>query len=220
MTLTYEDVKRNPAVRAYIQRADDSLLALGYTEHSFAHVTRVAQTAAGILRALGHPEREAELAAIAGFLHDIGNMVNRTGHERSGALMAFDLLTRMEGDPGDIAAIVTAIGNHDEATAFPVNDVAAALILGDKTDVRRSRVRSKETIALDIHDRVNYAVTQSEVEVPENDGRLLLNLTIDTAVSSVSEYFEIFLGRMLLCRRAADRLGRRFGLVINGQVMM
>ena len=220
MTLTYEDVKRNPAVRAYIQRADDSLLALGYTEHSFAHVTRVAKTAAGILRDLGHPEREAELAAIAGFLHDIGNVVNRTGHERSGALMAFDLLSRMEGDPEDIAAIVTAIGNHDEATAFPVNDVAAALILGDKTDVRRTRVRNKETIALDIHDRVNYAVTRSEVEVPENDARILLNLTIDTAVSSVSEYFEIFLGRMLLCRRAAERLSRRFGLVINGQTMM
>lgn len=220
MTITLQDIKANEAVRAYIKRADESLLALGYTEHSFAHVTRVAVTAADILKQLGRSEREAELAAIAGYLHDIGNVVNRNGHERSGALMAFDLLTRMGADPSDIATIVTAIGNHDEGTAFPVNDVAAALILGDKTDVRRTRVRAQVDIALDIHDRVNYAVTEALVTVLPEEKRIQLSLTIDTEVCPISEYFEIFLGRMLLCRKASERLQCKFSLVINGQKMM
>ncbi len=220
MRISFEDVKNSAAVNAYIKKADESLTALGFTEHSFAHVTKVALSAADILRATGRSEREAELAAIAGYLHDIGNVVNREGHETSGALMAFTLLGGMGADPEDIATVMAAIGNHDEGTAFPVNEVAAAMILADKTDVRRSRVRSMDTISQDIHDRVNYAVIQSGVEVLEGEREIRLNLTIDTAICPISEYFEIFLSRMLLCRRAAQRLGCAFALIINGQKMM
>ncbi|MDI9519941.1 MAG: HD domain-containing protein [Bacillota bacterium] len=220
MKITLEDVKHNPAVRAYIQKSDESLKAIGFTEHSFAHVTKVAVTARDILSRTGHCARDGELAAIAGFLHDIGNLVNRNRHETSGALMAFQILNNMGADVTDIATIVTAIGNHDEATAFPVNDIAAALIIADKTDVRRSRVRDKETIALDIHDRVNYAVVDSRVEVIREGMEIRLTLSIDTEICPISEYFEIFLSRMILCRKAAEKLGYRFGLVINGQTMM
>ncbi len=220
MRISLEDVKNSAAVNAYIKKADESLTAIGFTEHSFAHVTKVALAAADILRACGRGEREAELAAVAGYLHDIGNVVNREGHETSGALMAFSLLSGMGADPEDIATVIAAIGNHDEGTAFPVNEVAAALILADKTDVRRSRVRSLDTIYQDIHDRVNYAVIQSEVQMPEGEREIRLNLTIDTAICPISEYFEIFLSRMMLCRRAAQRLGRVFALIINGQKMM
>lgn len=220
MSITFEEVKKNPAIRAYIKKADESLIALGYTEHSFAHVTRAAQTARHILLATGHTERLAELAAIAAFLHDIGNVVNRVAHERTGALLAFSLLKDMGADPDDIATVITAIGNHDESTASPVNDVAAALIIADKTDVRRSRVRNKETIALDIHDRVNYAVEKSGLTVNAGSREILLRLTIDTQISAISDYFEIFLSRMLLCRRAAEKLGMAFGLVINDQRLM
>jgi len=220
MRISLEDVKNSAAVNAYIKKADESLTAIGFTEHSFAHVTKVALAAADILRACGRGEREAELAAVAGYLHDIGNVVNREGHETSGALMAFSLLSGMGADPEDIATVIAAIGNHDEGTAFPVNEVAAALILADKTDVRRSRVRSLDTIYQDIHDRVNYAVIQSEVQMPEGEREIRLNLTIDTAICPISEYFEIFLSRMMLCRRAAQLLGRVFALIINGQKMM
>lgn len=220
MAITFEQVKNNPEVRAYILHADESLKALGYTEHSLAHVTKCAVVAGRILRETGHSQREAELASIAAYLHDIGNMINRNGHERTGALMAFSLLRDMGCDPEDTAAIITAIGHHDESTAFPVNDVAAALILADKTDVRSTRVRDKDTIQFDIHDRVNYAVKESEVVLNTEKGDITLTLTIDTAVSTISEYFEIFLARMVLCRRAAERLKMRFSLVINGQSMM
>ena len=218
--INLDTLKQHPAVRAYIQKADQSLLALGYTEHSLAHVTRVAYTARDILLALGQPERVAELAAMAGYLHDIGNMINRKGHEASGALMAFQLLSSMGLPEEEIASIVTAIGNHDESSAFPVNRVAAALIIADKSDVRRTRVRNKETIAFDIHDRVNYAVVSSEVKVDSQDKEIALHLKIDTEASPLSEYFEIFLSRMILCRKAAEKLGCRFSLVINGQKMM
>ena len=180
----------------------------------------MALSAADILRATGRSEREAELSAIAGYLHDIGNVVNREGHETSGALMAFTLLGGMGADPEDIATVMAAIGNHDEGTAFPVNEVAAAMILADKTDVRRSRVRSMDTISRDIHDRVNYAVVEGRVEVLEEPKEIRLSLQIDTESSPISEYFEIFLSRMILCRKAAEKLGRRFGLHINGQKMM
>jgi metal-dependent HD superfamily phosphatase/phosphodiesterase len=220
MKITFRDVKSNAAVNAYIKKADESLTALGYTEHGFTHVTKVAQAAADILTQTGHSGREAELAAIAGYLHDIGNVVNRSGHESSGALMAFSLLSNLEAEPDDIATIVTAIGSHDESTAFPVNDVSAALILADKTDVRCTRVRNQATIALDIHDRVNFAVKQSQVEVFSEEKEIRLSLTIDTGVCPIYEYFEIFLTRMLLCRRAAERLGHGFALNINGQKMM
>ncbi len=220
MSITLEAVKRNPAVRAYIEKSDESLKVMGFTEHSFAHVTKVAVTARDILAQTGHSQEDGELAAVAGYLHDIGNLVNRNRHETSGALMAFQILTSMGADVTDIATIVTAIGNHDEATAYPVNDVAAALIIADKTDVRRSRVRNKETIAFDIHDRVNYAVVESKVEVLKEEKQIQLTLTIETATSSVSEYFEIFLSRMILCRKAAEKLGHGFALVINGHKMM
>lgn len=216
MKITYQDIKNNQAVRTYIQKADESLTALGYTEHSFAHVTKVAELASEILLTLGYSEREAELAKIAGFLHDIGNVINRIDHAQSGAVMAFRILDNMGAEPEDIATIVTAIGNHDESTAFPVNAVAAALILADKTDVRYTRVRNQDYSQFDIHDRVNYSVKESEVEVVK-DSHIKLELTIETKMCTVMDYFEIFLNRMLLCRKAADKLGVPFMLIINGQ---
>ena len=216
--VTFKDVKNSPDIRAYISKADESLLALGYTEHSFAHVTKVAEAAAEILHTLGHSEHEIELVKIAGYLHDIGNIVNRIDHAQSGAVMAFRLLDRMNMPPEDIATIVTAIGNHDESTAFPVNSVAAALIIADKTDVRRSRVRNRSVAQFDIHDRVNYSVTHSDVYITKEN--ICLELTIEQEYCTVLEYFEIFLTRMLLCRKASEALGVDFSLVINGQKMM
>ena len=214
--MTYEQVRRDEAVKVYIAQADASMKALGFTEHSFAHVGRVAQIAGYILETLGFPARTVELARIAGYLHDIGNVVNRVDHSQSGAVMAFRILDRMEFPPEEIASIVTAIGNHDEGTGVPVNELAAALIIGDKSDVRRSRVRDKADIAEDIHDRVNYSVTASDLMVDVEKRTATLSLTVDTAVSSVMEYFEIFMKRMLLCRKAAETLGLSFQLMING----
>lgn len=215
--MTFEQVKSDAAVRVYIAQADASMAALGFTEHSFAHVTRVAEIAGQILFALNYPERTVELAKIAGYLHDIGNVVNRVDHSQSGAVMAFRILDRMEFPPEEIAQIVTAIGNHDEGTGVPVNAVAAALIIADKSDVRRSRVRNRDDIVDDIHDRVNYAVTASSVEVDTEEKCIRLKLDVDTALSPVVEYFEIFTKRMLLCRKAAQKLGLSFQLLINGQ---
>ena len=216
--MTYELLKQDHAVQVYIRQADAALEALGFTEHSFAHVTRVATVAADILEKLGYPERTVELAKSAGYLHDIGNVVNRTDHSQSGAVMAFRILDRMEFPPEEIAPIVSAIGNHDEGTGVPVNPVAAALIIADKSDVRRSRVRDQKTVTTDIHDRVNYATLKSDLLL-EGDS-LTLDIRVDTAVSSVSEYFEIFLKRMLLCRKAAQTLNLAFHLHINDQAMM
>lgn len=218
MQITLEDVKHNRAVNAYIEKADESLIALGYTEHSYPHVLKVADTASKILLKLGHSERDAELARIAGYLHDIGNVINRVDHAQSGAVMAFRLLDNMGADPDDIATIITAIGNHDEKTAFPVNSVAAALILADKTDVRRSRVRKQPVEQFDIHDRVNYSVTGADLDIDTE--AITLRITIETELCNVLEYFEIFLDRMLLCRKAAVQLGVDFHLVVNGQQMM
>ena len=215
--MTYEQVKMDEAVKVYISQADASMEALGFTEHSFAHVGRVSSIAGDILETLGYPERTVELAKIAGYLHDIGNVVNRVDHSQSGAVMAFRILDRMEFPPEEIAAIVTAIGNHDEGTGVPVNAVAAALIIADKSDVRRSRVRDKADIAQDIHDRVNYSVTGSQLRISEDHTQMILELTVDTAVSSIMEYFEIFMKRMLLGRKAADKLGLSFRVTINGQ---
>lgn len=215
--ITYEQIKNDKAVRAYITAADDSLRALGYTEHSFAHVQRVAVTAAYILESLGYDAHTVELARIAGVLHDIGNLVNRTDHSQSGAVMAFRILDNKGMDPEDIATVVTAIGNHDEGTGVPVSAVAAALILADKSDVRRTRVRNQDFATFDIHDRVNYSVTSSALTVGENKKSLSLELEIDTAISPVMDYFEIFLGRMMLCRKAADMLGLSFEMTINSQ---
>ena len=216
MKITFEEIKSSQVIKTYIRKADESLIALGYTEHSFAHVTKVAQVAKDILLTLGYSEREAELAQIAGYLHDIGNVVNRIDHAQSGAVMAFRILDNMGADPEDIATIITAIGNHDESTAFPVNPVAAALILADKTDVRYTRVRNQDIASFDIHDRVNYSVKESEVEVVK-DSHIELRLKIDTEMCAVMDYFEIFLNRMILCRKAAEKLGLQFWLVINDQ---
>ena len=215
--LTYEQVKHDPAVRTYIQRANESLTALGFTEHSFAHVTMVAEMAGYILETMGYDARTAELARIAGFLHDIGNLVNRVDHSQSGAVMAFRILDNMDCDPAEIATIVTAIGNHDEGTGQPVNAVAAALILADKSDVRRSRVRNQDQASFDIHDRVNYSVKSSRLKIDEARTSILLELDVDTDYGSVMDYFEIFMRRMLLCRKAAETLGLRFRLSINNQ---
>lgn len=217
--MTYEEIRRDHAVRVYIAQADAALDALGFTEHSFAHVTRVAKTAGSVLKQLGYGERDVELAKIAGYLHDIGNVVNRVDHSQSGAVMAFRILDRMDFPPEEIAAIVSAIGNHDEGTGVPVSPLAAALIIADKSDVRRSRVRKKEDIHSDIHDRVNYAVTDATLEVFPQEDQILLSLDIDPEISSVMEYFEIFTKRMLLCRKAAQRLNCAFRLKINGQLV-
>ena len=218
--LTFQDVKQNEAIRTYIQRADESLTALGYTEHSFAHVTQVAETAGYILETLGYPARTVELAKIAGFLHDIGNLVNRIDHSQSGAVMAFRILDNLRCDPAEIATIVTAIGNHDEGTGLPVNPVAAALILADKSDVRRSRVRNQEPTMFDIHDRVNYSVIETKLAINEEQTQIRLKLKVDTEYGSVMDYFEIFMGRMIMCRKAAEKLGLQFKLVINEQPLI
>lgn len=220
MRVTYEDVKRSEEIRTYITQADASLIALGYTEHSFAHVTRCAEVAGDLLAELGYDEHQIELCKIAAYMHDIGNVVNRHDHNVSGATMAFRILDNMGMEPEDVAAVITAIGHHDDSTAFPVNAVAAALILADKTDVRRSRVRNKDMATFDIHDRVNYSVERSEVLLDVPGRTVTLSLSINTQVCAVMDYFEIFLQRMLLCRRAAEALSLKFRLEINGQVLL
>ena len=218
--ITLNDVRNNPAVKEYISRADQSLNALGYTEHSFAHVGKVVSSAEYILKTLGYSQRDIELASIAAYLHDIGNLVNRVDHSQTGAIMAFRILDNMGMDPSDIATIITAIGNHDEGTGVAVNPTAAALIIADKTDVRRSRVRNNDVSAFDIHDRVNYSVVASKLFINEEKDVITLALTIETKYSSVMEYFEIFLERMIMCRKAAASLGLRFSLSVNGQILL
>lgn len=218
--ISFTDIKNDEAINTYIRKADESLGALGYTEHSFAHVTSVAMKAREILSTLGYSKHECELAEIAGYLHDIGNMVNRTDHAQSGAIMAFRILDRLGAEPEEIATIVSAIGNHDEGTAVAVNAVAAALILADKTDVRRSRVRNRDFATFDIHDRVNYAVKKSSTNISEDKKSIILTIDIDTEISAVMDYFEIFLERMMLCRKAAEKLNLKFQLVINNQVLL
>ena len=218
--LTYEQVKNSEAIRTYIIRADESLAALGFTEHSFAHVVHVAETAGYILDMLGYDARTIELTKIAGYLHDIGNLVNRKDHSQSGAVMAWSILNDMGCDPAEVATIVTAIGNHDEGTGVPVNAVAAALILADKADVRRSRVRNTDISTFDIHDRVNYSVKKSTLKINEEKTLVKLKLTVDTKFGSVMDYFEIFMGRMQMCRKAAEKLGLQFKLLINEQQLL
>ena len=220
MALDIKDIRNNPDIYEYIARADDSMRALGYTEHSFAHVMKCAEDARNILKTLNFDERLQKLAWISGYMHDIGNVINRADHAQSGAQMTFRILDKLGMPACDLSVVVTAIGNHDEGTAFPVNEVAAALILADKADVRRSRVRGDDFSKFDIHDRVNYAVTSSRLQVDSENKRISLYLVIDDDISSIADYFEIFLGRMKLCRRAAERLGCAFSLSINGQVLM
>ena len=218
--MTYNEIKENKAIKDYITAADASLSALGYTEHSFAHVTAVAEKAGYILQTLGYSVRTVELVKIAGYLHDIGNLVNRIDHSQSGAVMAFRILDKLGFDSEEIADIVTAIGNHDEGTGVPVSCFAAALILADKSDVRRNRVRNRDISTFDIHDRVNYSVTNANLQISGDKAKIELNLTIDTEYSSVMDYFEIFMGRMILCRKAAQKLGLQFKLVINNQQLL
>lgn len=219
-TVTFDDVRKSDEIRTLIQQADKSLDAIGYTEHSFAHVMRCAEVASDILLQFGYTERDAELAKIAGYMHDVGNLVNRMNHAQTGAVIAFQFLHEMGMDPTETAQIVTAIGYHDETSAFPVNAIAAALILADKTDVRRSRVRDSKTISSDIHDRVNYAVTKSELVWDSALQTITLVLDVDTGICSVTDYFEIFLGRMQLCKTAAKFFGCKFKLNINGLELM
>ena len=218
--ITFADVKKSQEIKTYIKQADASLAVMGYTEHSFAHTTKCAEVAGQLLKDLGYDDRDIELAKIAAYMHDIGNVINRADHAQSGAVMAFRLLEKMGMPAEDIATIITAIGNHDEKTAFPVNAVAAALIIADKTDVRRSRVRRKRTIHTDIHDRVNYAVEKADLKLDTENKTITLCLTIDTEISAVMEYFEIFIERMLLCRKATDYFGFSFKLNINGNAIM
>lgn len=218
--MTYEEIKNDPAVRIYVKAADATLSELGLTEHSFAHVTSVAEKTGYILRTLGYPERTVELGMIAGFLHDIGNLINRVDHSQSGGIMAFRILDHLGFPPEEIAVIVSAIGNHDEGTGAPVSPLAAALILADKSDVRRSRVRNAEQSAFDIHDRVNYSVTKAELKINEAHTLIKLKLKVDTHMGSVMEYFEIFMERMILCRKAAEKLGLQFKLMINEQQLI
>lgn len=218
--VTYKYIKQNPDIMTYIRKADEALAAQGYTEHSFAHVEKAAASAEMILTGLGYPERDIELAKIAAILHDIGNVVNRTDHAQSGAVMAFRLLDNLSMPADEIATIVSAIGNHDESTAQPINAIAAALIIADKTDVRRSRVRNQDLTSFDIHDRVNYAVTKANLYFSDDKTRLILDLNIDTEISSVLEYFEIFLERMLLCKRSAEYFKVRFSMNVNGSAIL
>ena len=218
--LTYNEITQNEAIKTYIVKADESLAALGFTEHCFAHVTHVAETAGYILKTLGYDDRTIELAKIAGYLHDIGNLVNRKDHAQSGAVMAWSILNDMKCDAAEMATIVTAIGNHDEGTGVPVNTVAAAMILADKADVRRSRVRNNDISKFDIHDRVNYSVKKSTLKINEEKTIVKLKLTIDTKFGSVMDYFEIFMTRMVLCRKAAEKLGLQFKLIINEQQLI
>ena len=218
--ITLEDIRKQEDIKTYIKQADEAMKALGYTEHSFAHVGRVSQTAKYILETLGYDTHDVELVQIAAYLHDIGNLVNRMEHSQSGAIMAFRILSAMGMPAEDVAIVTSAIGNHDEGTGIAVNPVAAALIIADKTDVRRSRVRNQEFVNFDIHDRVNCSVKSSAVFINAQQTEIKLILDIDTYYSSIMDYFEIFLTRMTMCRKAAEKLGLQFKLQINGQQLL
>ena len=219
-SITFEEIRNNLEIKKYIELADESLAAMGYTEHSFKHIGLVAQRVEYILDSLGYSKNDIELGKIAAYMHDIGNLVNREGHCQSGALMAFMLLHRLGASSDDIAIITAAIGNHDEATGYPVNYITAALMLADKADVRRTRVRNNDVSTFDIHDRVNYSVVSSRLDIDENRTSITLSLEIDTKYSSVMEYFEIFLDRMLLCKKAAQILDLDFRLIMNDQSVL
>lgn len=218
--ISLDDVKADPGVRSYMERADRHLGVIGYTEHGDRHAGLVAKIAYNILKHLDRSQRDAELASIAGYMHDLGNLVNREYEAQSGALIAESILTRMGMPFSEISEVVAAIGNHHEENGDAVSDIAAALILADKSDVHRTRVRNPDMIKFDIHDRVNYAARNSFLRVHENKEEISLELTIDTTISQVMEYFEIFLSRMIACKRAAARLGCSFGLAMNGNKML
>lgn len=218
--LTVTDLRNDAEVRALIDLADAYLSTVGYTDHGISHVSRVSTRACKILRELGLPPREAELAAIAGYIHDIGNVVHRMNHAQSSALMAIPILSRMGMPMTEIAVIAGAIANHDESVGEPISNPSAALILADKSDVLRSRVRNPKMINFDIHDRVNYAAEKSELSADRDKHLITLKLTIDTSISQVIEYFEIFMSRMTMSRRGANFLNCDFSLIINDVQLM
>ncbi len=215
-----EDVKRDPIVDVCIRRGNENLGVMGFTEHGYRHVNLISRIAKNILERLAYPRREVELASIAGYMHDIGNVISRYDHGQSGATLAFYILSRMGMPPDEISTVIAAIGNHEEEYGQPVNSVAAALILADKSDVHRSRVRNQDFATFDIHDRVNYAVEHSFLRVNGDNRTITMELTIDIEICPVMEYFEIFLSRMVLCRRAADYLKSHFALEINGAKLL
>jgi metal-dependent HD superfamily phosphatase/phosphodiesterase len=214
--VTFEFVRDHPRVRRYIRMADAALEQIGYTEHGERHVSLVSKIAFNVLKRMGRPERECELAAIAGLLHDIGNAVNRDHHAQTGAVIAMTMLNEFGMEDLEVLTVIAAIGNHHENDGDPVNAVAAAIILADKSDVHRTRVRNPDMIRFDIHDRVNYAVEKSFLNVDDDRKHITLELTIDQNISHVMEYFEIFMTRMLASRKAAKFLGATFGLSVNG----
>lgn len=214
--MTYEEIRKNPEVLALLEKGNQNLGVLGFTDHSIAHCTLVADRAAYILRALGYSEHEQELAKITGVMHDIGNAVNRSRHAESGAILANTILRETDLPLEDRMIVISAIGNHDESTGGAKDAVSAAVILADKSDVRRNRVRNKEKEKFDIHDRVNYAVTGSSLKVDSEERKISLNLQIDVDMCSMYEYFDIFLGRMMMCRGAAEMLKSKFRLTVNG----
>lgn len=213
--ITYDDVRNNIEVKALVEGSQKQLNALGYTEHSVRHVTMVANRAAEVLETLGYPEERIELAKIAGYMHDIGNCVNRVDHAHTGAILAYQILKGMGMDSEKRTEIMMAIGNHDEQTGTAVSDISAALILADKSDVHRSRVVNKNISTFDKHDKVNYAVTNAEFTISKEERKASLNLTIDTNISPVLDYFEIFMDRTMMSKHAAKYLGIWFELIIN-----
>ena len=218
--LTFNKISKNQDILAMLKELDVQLGLVGYTEHGVRHAKWVGRTAQKVLKGLGKDPREAELAGIAGFMHDIGNLVNREDHAQAGALLAHSLLKELGMELPEIMAVMSAIGNHDEEHAHPATNVSAALILADKADVHKSRVRNPSTVKFDIHDRVNYAAQKSVLEVLPEKNIIRLNLTVNTKISSVMEYFEIFLSRMVVSRRAADFLGSHYELVVNGNRLL
>ncbi|MDO4262172.1 MAG: HD domain-containing protein [Eubacteriales bacterium] len=218
--MTYQEIRKNEEARAYLKKGNENLGVLGYTDHSEAHCVLVAERAASILKKLGYPEHDMELARIAGFLHDIGNAVNRTHHAEYGAILANEILKGTDMETKDRVTVMSAIGNHDESTGGATDPVSAALIIADKTDVRRNRVRNKDKAAFDIHDRVNYAVTGAALKVSREKKTISLNLQIDESICTMYEYFDIFLGRMMMCRGAAEILGMKFKLTANGSKVL
>lgn len=216
----FDAVRHDEEVTAFIRHQNESMKALGYTEHSFAHVGLVTQRTRYVLETLDTDDHTIDLAMTAAWLHDIGNIVNRVDHSQSGAIMAFHILSRLSAPAEDIAPVMSAIGNHDEGTGVPVDRISAALILADKSDVRRNRVQDKDATNFDIHDRVNYSVTETEFKINQEHSAIKLKLTVDTRYSKVGEYFEIFMERMLLCKKAVEFLGLEFHLIINEQTLI
>lgn len=218
--MTVQDLKNSEEVSTFLRIAEKQIEVLGYTEHSYRHVSLVSKTAGDILEKLGYGEREVELARIAGYLHDIGNAINREDHAHSGAIMAYNLLVKLGMEYKEAAEVMLAVGNHDEHTGTAVSSISAALILADKSDVHRSRVRNTDFATFDIHDRVNYAVEKSVIRIEPDTKSAVLELEIDTKICPVMDYFEIFLTRMTMNRRAASFLGLNFQLIINGSRLL